>query len=44
MITAFQAGLLTREEALDELKSRGEALGVYTKVAVQRPAAVSLLS
>ena len=44
VITAFQAGLLTREEALDELKSRGEALGMYTKVAVQRPAAVSLLS
>ena len=32
VITAFQAGLLTREEALDELKSRGEVLGVYTKV------------
>ena len=32
VITAFQAGLLSREEALAELKSRGEKLGVYTKV------------
>ena len=32
VIQAFQAGLLTREEALEELKSRGEELGVYTKV------------
>ena len=32
VITAFQAGLLSREEALAELKSRGERLGVYTKV------------
>ena len=37
VVTAFQAGLLTREEALDELKSRGETLGMYTKVAVQQP-------
>ena len=39
VITAFQTGLLTREEALDELKSRVEALGVYAKMAVQRPTA-----
>ena len=32
VISAFQAGLLTREQALEELKSRGEELGVYTKV------------
>ena len=32
VITAFQAGLLSREEALAELKSRGEKLGVYTKI------------
>ncbi len=32
VIQAFQAGLLTREEALEELKNRGEELGVYTKV------------
>ncbi len=32
VIQAFQAGLLTREEALAELKSRGEELGVYTKI------------
>ena len=32
VIQAFQAWLLTREEALGELKSRGEELGVYTKV------------
>jgi phage-related protein (TIGR01555 family) len=32
LIQAFQAGLLTREEALEELKSRGEELGVYTKI------------
>ena len=32
VISAFQAGLLTREQALEELKSRGEELGIYTKV------------
>ena len=32
VIEAFKAGLLTREEALVELKSRGEELGVYTKL------------
>ena len=32
VILAFQAGLLSRAEALAELKSRGEELGVYTKV------------
>ena len=32
VIQAFRAGLLTREEALEELKSRGEELGVYTKI------------
>ena len=29
---AFQCGLLTREQALEELKNRGEGLGVYTKI------------
>ena len=32
VISAFQAGLLTREEALEELKSRGEGLGVWGKL------------
>ena len=32
VIQAFQAGLLTREQALEELKARGEELGVYTKL------------
>ncbi len=32
VVRAFQAGLLTREQALAELKSRGEELGVYTKI------------
>ena len=32
VIQAFQCGLLTREQALEELKSRGEDLGVYTKI------------
>ena len=32
VISAFQAGLLTREQALEELKSRGEELGVYAKI------------
>ena len=38
VIQAFRAGLLTREEALEELKSRGEELGVYTKVRVTKEA------
>jgi hypothetical protein len=32
VIEAFKCGLLTREQALEELKARGEELGVYTKV------------
>ena len=32
VIEGYKAGLLTREEALEELKSRGEELGVYTKI------------
>ena len=32
VIQAFQCGLLTREQALEELKCRGEELGVYTKL------------
>ena len=32
VIEAFKCGLLTREQALEELKARGEDLGVYTKV------------
>ena len=31
VIEAYKCGLLTREEALEELKSRGEELGVYSK-------------
>ena len=31
VIEAYKCGLLTREEALEELRSRGEELGVYTK-------------
>ena len=37
VLQAFQAGLLTREEALAELKSRGEELGVYTKIGIPSP-------
>ena len=32
VIEGYKAGLLTREEALEELKSRGEELGVYAKI------------
>ena len=32
VIAAYQCGLLTREQALDELKRRGEPLGAYTKL------------
>ena len=32
VIEGYKAGLLTRDQALEELKSRGEELGVYTKV------------
>ncbi len=32
VIEGYKAGLLTREQALAELKSRGEERGVYTKV------------
>ena len=32
VIEVFKCGLLTREQALEELKARGEELGVYTKV------------
>ena len=31
VIEGYKAGLRTREQALEELKSRGEELGVYTK-------------
>lgn len=37
VIEAFRAGLLTREEALAELKSRGEELGVYTRIGIPSP-------
>ena len=37
VIEAFRAGLLTREEALAELKSRGGELGVYTKIGIPSP-------
>lgn len=36
VIQAFQAGILSREEAREELKSRGEELGVYGKVEAER--------
>ena len=32
VISAFQAGLITREEAVDELAGRGVGLGVWTKI------------
>ena len=32
VIEAYKCGLLTKEQALEELKSRGEELGVYAKV------------
>ena len=32
VIQAFQAGIISREEAREELKSRGEDLGVYSKI------------
>ena len=32
VIQAFQAGLITREEAREELKNRGEELGAYAKI------------
>ncbi len=34
VISAFQAGLISREEAREELKSRGEGLGVYGKIVI----------
>ena len=34
VISAFQAGLITREEAVEELKSRGAELGVWNKIMV----------
>ena len=37
VISAFQAGLLSRQEAREELKSRGEELGVYAKIEPGRP-------
>ena len=32
VIEAFKAGLISQEQALAELESRGEPLGVYTKL------------
>ena len=32
VVSAFQAGLLTRDQALTELKARGEPLGYYTNI------------
>ena len=32
VIEAYKCGLLTKDEALSELKSRGEDLGVYVKI------------
>ena len=36
VIEAFKCGLITQEQALAELESRGEALGVYNKIRVER--------
>jgi hypothetical protein len=35
VIEAFKCGLITQEQALAELESRGEALGVYNKIRVE---------
>jgi len=35
VIEAFKAGLISREQAIAELESRGEPLGVYTKIRVE---------
>ena len=35
VIEAFKCGLITKEQALAELESRGEALGVYNKIRVE---------
>ena len=32
VISAFQAGIISREEAREELKARGEDLGAYAKI------------
>lgn len=32
VIAAFQAGLLSRDEAREELRARGEELGVYCRI------------
>lgn len=32
VIEGYKCGLFTREQALNELKSRGEEMGVYTKI------------
>ena len=37
VIQAYQSGLLTKEEALAELKTRGEGLGFYTKIRLPEP-------
>ncbi len=44
VIQAFQAGLLTREEALAELKSRGEELGVYAKIEPEKEKPAEIIS
>ena len=36
VISAFQAGVISREEAREELKARGEDLGVYSKIVPDR--------
>jgi len=36
VIEAFKCGLITREEAVAELQARGEGLGVYNKIRVER--------
>lgn len=37
VLEAFRVGLLTRQQALEELKSRGQELGVYTRLETPCP-------
>ena len=44
VISAFQAGLLSREEAREELKARGEDLGVYGKIEPEKEKPAEIIS
>ena len=44
VISAFQAGLLSREEAREELKARGEDLGVYGKIEPEKEKPAGIIS